>query len=108
MTEDEHAIGYEVVPKGTPVEAADGTQVGTVHKVLDNVREHIFDGIVVATDDGRRFVDAPEVGRITNRRVILTISPAEVGELPQHKGLLGSLEKRAQRRVNRVKRRFER
>ena len=108
MTDEEHAIGYKVVPKGTPVEAADGTQVGKVLKVLDNVREHIFDGIVIATDDGRRFVDAPEVARITNRRVILTISPAEVADLQQHKGVLGAVEKRAQRRVNRMKRRFER
>ena len=108
MTEDEHAIGYAVVPKGTPVEAADGSEVGTVHKVLDNVREHIFDGIVIATKDGKRYVDAPEVDRITNRRVILTISPGEVDDLPHHKGLRGTLEKRAERRVNRIKRRFER
>ena len=108
MTDDEHAIGYKVVPKGTRVEAADGTEVGTVHKVLDNLREHIFDGIVIATKDGRRFVDAPEVSRITNRRVILTISPEEVADLQHHKGLRGSLEKRAERRINRVKRRFER
>lgn len=108
MTDEEHAIGYKVVPKGTPVEAADGTVVGKVHKVLDNVREHIFDGIVIATDDGKRFVDAPEVARITNLRVILTISPEEVADLQQHKGMLGAVEKRAQRRVNRVKRRFER
>ena len=108
VTDDEHAIGYKVVPKGTPVEAADGTRVGTVHKVLDNAREHIFDGIVIATDTGKRFVDAPEVARITNRRVILTISPTEVEDLQHHKGMLGALEKRAQRRVNRMKRRFER
>jgi hypothetical protein len=108
VSDEEHAIGYKVVPRGTPVEAADGTQVGKVHKVLDNVREHIFDGIVIATDDGKRFVDAPEVARITNRRVVLTISPTETADLPHHKGLRGSLEKRAERRVNRIKRRFER
>ena len=108
MTDEEHQIGYKVVSKGTPVEAADGTRVGTVHRVLDNAREHIFDGIVIATDDGKRFVDAPEVAQLTNRRVVLTISPAEVGDLPAHKGRLGALERNAQRRVNRIKRRFER
>ena len=106
--DDAPAIGYKVVPKGTPVEAADGTQVGTVAKVLDNVREHIFDGIVIATKDGKRFVDAPEVSRITNLRVILTISPDEVDDLQQHKGMLGAIEKNTQRRVARMKRRFER
>ena len=108
MTDDEHQIGYKVVPKGTPVEAADGTAVGSVHKMLDNVREHIFDGIVISTADGKRFVDAPEVGMITNRRVVLTISPAEVADLPRHKGLLGAVEKRAQRRVGRMRRRLGR
>ena len=108
MTEDEHQIGYKVVSKGTPVEAADGSRVGTVHKVLDNLREHIFDGIVISTDAGKRFVDAPEVAMLTNRRVVLTISPAEVEDLPHHKGLRGSVEKRVERRVNRMKRRLGR
>ena len=50
-----------------PVVDSDGAQVGTVREVLDNKREHLFDGIVVSTPDWRRFVDAPEVGRITDR-----------------------------------------
>jgi hypothetical protein len=106
--EDEHRIGYKVLPKGTPVEASDGTQVGTVAKVLDNVREHIFDGIVVRTADGARFVDAPEIAEITNRRVVLTIDAAEAAELPPHKGLLGAIEHRAQRRASRLRRRLGR
>ena len=65
-----------------PVHASDGTQIGTVHRVLDNEREHIFDGIVIDTGRGRRFVDAPEVARITLRRVTLTIDAAEAAELP--------------------------
>jgi hypothetical protein len=109
VTDDEHQIGYKVVPKGTPVEAADGARIGTVHKVLDNVREHIFDGIVISTSEGKRFVDAPEVARITNLRVVLTISAAEVDEhLQPHRGLWGSMEMRAQRRANRLKRRLGR
>jgi hypothetical protein len=38
--------------------SSDGEQVGTVRRVLDNAREHIFDGIVMDAADGRRFVDA--------------------------------------------------
>ena len=56
---------------------------GTVHSVLDNAREHIFDGIVVDTPNGRRFVDAPEVVRITRRRVTLSIDAAEARQLPE-------------------------
>ena len=62
--------------------AADGTKVGTVHRVQDNEREHIFDGIVIDTTNGKRFVDAPEVARIAERWVTLTISAAEAEELP--------------------------
>lgn len=46
------------------------------------MRENIFDGIVVATSDGKRFVDAPEVGHIAERAVTLTITAAEVAALP--------------------------
>ena len=105
---DEHAIGYQVLPRGTPVIAADGVQVGTFAKALNHGREHLFDGIVVKTADGRRFVDAPEVARITNRRVLLTISSAEVGELEEHHGIIGPMQERAQRRARRVRRRLGR
>ena len=110
MTEepDEHAIGYKVLPKGTPVHAASGEGVGRVHRVLDNMREHIFDGIVITTEDGKRFVDAPEVARITNRRVTLTIGPEEVAELPHHKGMRGRVEQGLHRRANRWKQRLGR
>ena len=81
--DDEHAISYLALKRGAPVHAAGGEQVGTVHRVQDNAREHIFDGIVIATAGGRRFVDAPEVAHISNRRVTLTITEAEVAELPE-------------------------
>jgi hypothetical protein len=63
--------------------SSDGEQVGTVDEVLDNFREHIFDGLVIRTSDGeRRFVDAPEVARTAERAVTLTITAAECAELP--------------------------
>ncbi len=80
--DDDHQVSYQALPRGVPVHASDGTQVGTVHRVLDNAREHIFDGIVVDTPHGRRFVDAPEVARVTDRRVTLTIDAAQAAELP--------------------------
>jgi hypothetical protein len=103
---DEHAIGYQAVPRGVPVIATGGEVVGTVHRVLDNAREHIFDGIVISTDDGRRFVDAPEVARITNRRVLLTIDAEEAKALPEHRGMMGSMQTRAQRAGRRWRRRL--
>jgi hypothetical protein len=87
--EDEHAIGYQVLPRGVPVEAADGTEVGRFDRAIHHYREHMLDGIVMRTDDGRFFVDAPEIARITNRRVILTIETDEVAALPRYRGFLG-------------------
>jgi hypothetical protein len=78
-----HAIGYKVLKRGTAVRSTDGVQVGTVRRVQDNAREHIFDGIVIDTSDGRRFVDAPEVARIFERAVILTITAEEGRALPE-------------------------
>ena len=86
---EEHAIGYQVLPPGVPVEAADGTRVGTFHRAIHHRREHMLDGVVIQTRDGRFFVDAPEVARITNRRVILTIDPEEVAQLPPYRSFLG-------------------
>ena len=82
--DDDHAISYLALKSGVPVVGSDGVQVGTVHRALDNEREHIFDGIVLRTDDGMRFVDAPEVDRITLRQVTLTIDAADVAGLPEH------------------------
>jgi hypothetical protein len=73
---DGDPIGYKVLAKGTPVTYADGVELGTVAKVLDNAREHIFDGIVVKTKAGKVFVDAPEVELIFERRVYLNVDSA--------------------------------
>jgi len=99
--DDDHQIGYQALPRGVPVHAADGAQVGKVHRVLDNARERIFDGIVIDTDQGRRFVDAPEVGRITRRRVTLTIGAVEAAELPPHEGAVKRRMERAGKRWRR-------
>jgi hypothetical protein len=81
--DDGHAIHYTAVERGTPVYGSDEQPAGTVVEVLDNYREHIFDGIVLETPDGvRRFVDAPEVARTAERAVTLTITAAQAAELP--------------------------
>ena len=90
MSDDEHQIGYKVLPRGTPVHTADGEQLGTVLEVLDNAREHIFDGIVVETPEGRRFVDAPEVARISLRQVTLTIDAQQAAQLAAYRGGSGA------------------
>jgi sporulation protein YlmC with PRC-barrel domain len=82
VVDDGNAIHYAAVKRGTPVYDADGVEVGRVHQVVDNYREHILDGFVIDTGEALRFVDAPEVARTAERGVTLTISEADVAKLP--------------------------
>jgi sporulation protein YlmC with PRC-barrel domain len=89
--DDGHAVHYTALELGIPVFSSDGEQVGTVAEVLDNYREHIFDGLVIQTGGERRFVDAPEVERTAERAVTLNITAAEVAQLgpPPARGDVG-------------------
>ena len=69
-------VGYLMLPKGTLVVTSDGVTVGTVAEVRYHEREQMLDGIVVDAPDGKRFVDAPEVGFMTRRKVDLEITAA--------------------------------
>jgi hypothetical protein len=97
--DDGHAVHYTALETGIPVISSDGQEVGRVVEVLDNYREHIFDGLVIETTAGeRRFVDAPEVARTAERAVTLTITAAECANLgppPARRagprGLLGTI-----------------
>jgi hypothetical protein len=85
MDEDDgHAISYKLLEPGVPVVTSDGVEVGKVDRMLENEREHIFDGIVVRSARGDLFVDAPEVARIAERRVTLSIDSAEAADLPPY------------------------
>jgi hypothetical protein len=80
--DDGAAIHYTAVPRGAPVYSSDGVEVGTVREMLDNSREHIFDGVIFADSGGRaRFVDAPEVARTAERGVTLAIDAEQAAEL---------------------------
>lgn len=79
---------YLTLEPGTPVYGGDGLQVGVVEHVLAVPDEDIFDGLVVKVDDGllkdeRRFADALQVEEIYERGVVLTISAADAGRLPE-------------------------
>jgi hypothetical protein len=78
-----HAISYKLLQRGTAVHSSDGELIGRVERVLENPREHIFDGIVIGTGQGLRFVDAPEVGRIAERLVTLRLDAAAASALPE-------------------------
>jgi hypothetical protein len=75
---------YFTLERGTPVTDRFGQPVGKVNKVLIADGSH-FDGVIVTTRAGDRFVDAPEVRRITGEDVELTVALADV-EHPGPKG----------------------
>jgi hypothetical protein len=77
-----HAIHYSAVQPGTPVYSADGVEVGHVRFVLDNHKEHIFDGLAFADASGTlRFADAPEVARTAERAVTLVLDAEQALQL---------------------------
>ncbi len=81
--DDHPPLAYHALEQGAPVYSSDGERIGNVHQVLENTRENIFDGIVIdAGAHGPRFVDAPEVARITERGVRIDHTAAEVPDLP--------------------------
>ena len=83
MIDDGQAIHYAAVERGTPVYSSDEVEVGAVEVILDNYREHIFDGVVFKDRDGAlRFADAPEVKRTAERGVTLAITAEEAAHLP--------------------------
>lgn len=108
MTRDDgHAVSYKVLRAGTPVRSVDGIEVGTVREALENEREHIFDGLVIDTPAGRRFVDAPEVARIAERGVTLRIDAAAAAQLPE-RDRAGGPEFEANTRAGRLRRPWRR
>ena len=81
MTDHGAPISYMTLSEGTPVYASGGEKVGTVHRVLADVEADIFDGLVLETQDGERFADAPAVGDLFERAAFLKLTAAQVGHL---------------------------
>lgn len=80
MTDD--PIAFTALQPGTPVQSSDGNQFGTVAGVLQVEEVDVFDGIVVETAEGTRFVDADRVESIFTSHVRTTLSADEAARLP--------------------------
>ena len=79
----DHPIAYTALQPGTPVQTSDGRQFATVQAVLVDEKVSVFDGIVVETAEGVRFVDADQVGSIYTSHVRTTLSEEQGANLPQ-------------------------
>ena len=87
MSESEpHPIAYTALQPGTSVETSDGHAFATVRTVLVDELVSVFDGIVVDTEDGKRFVDADQIDSIWTDRVRTTLSADEAADLPLPEG----------------------
>ena len=83
MTEPaDHPIAYTALQQGTPVQTSDGYQFGTVQAVLVDEKVSVFDGVVVRTPEGTRFVDADQVDTIYTTYVRTTLSAEQAADLP--------------------------
>ena len=78
----EEPIAYTALTKGTPVLTKEGAEVGTVEHVLSDSSLDLFDGIVVTTASGNRFLTADQVGLITTSAVHATIASADELQAP--------------------------
>ena len=103
VVDEGQAIHYSALVPGTPVYSSDGVDVGRLEVVLDNYREHIFDGIVFSDGEGElRFADAPEVARTAERAVTLSITAEEAQKLgPPEEGQGNFVPRRSRGRVGR-------
>ena len=78
----DHPIAYTALQPGTPVQTSDGHHFATVQAVLVDEKVSVFDGIVVHTDEGERFVDADQIASIYTTHVLTTLSRELAANLP--------------------------
>jgi uncharacterized protein YrrD len=76
-------VSYLVLAEGVPVMSSDGQQIGTVEHVLAVPEADVFDGVIVDTGNGHRFADAPEVDRLYERGVVLSLDAQAAQRLPK-------------------------
>ena len=87
-----YPTSYLAFEPGATVVSSDGQVVGTVEHVLAVPDEDIFDGLVIDTRSGVKFVDAPEVDELYERAAVLKLPAAEIEALPKPAPAPGVLE----------------
>ena len=104
----DHPIAYTALQPGTPVQTSDGSPFATVQAVLVDEKVSVFDGIVVETAEGTRFVDAPQIDSIHTTYVRTTLSAAQAANLPLPDGSTLVEVKPARSMADRLRRMFGR
>jgi len=87
MFEDESQVAWQAMPQYAPVVASDGSHIGTAEKLLGDVDDDIFHGVVVRREDGEAVeIPATRVKRMTAGHVITDLEADEAEHLPPYKG----------------------
>ena len=85
--DDSTPISYLALEVGTlPVQGSSGKTIGKVEHVLQVPEDDLFDGIVLSTDRGFRFVDRDQILQITTNAVRCSLTDAEAADLPAPEG----------------------
>jgi hypothetical protein len=79
--DDDTAVSYQAAVHGSRVLSASGHEIGKLEHVLEVPRLDLFDGIVVHTHAGLRFVDPDRVEKITRSYIKCSITDAEAAKL---------------------------
>jgi hypothetical protein len=66
--------------------SSSGREFGTLEKVLEIPEEDLFDGVIVKTSAGHRFVDRDQIDEITTRYITCNLDDAAVEALPPPSG----------------------
>ncbi len=82
----ETPVSYHAAVTGSPVLSASGHQIGTLEHVLEVPELDLFDGIVIHTHAGLRFIDPDRIEKITRSYIRCTISDDQASILPPPDG----------------------
>jgi hypothetical protein len=83
---DETPVSYGAAVHHSPVLTSSGTTIGHLEHVLEVPELDIFDGIVIATHGGLRFIAADHVTRITRAHLETDLDDAQAADLPAPDG----------------------
>lgn len=87
MSEGDPVAWYLIEPEWKVVDAG-GEEIGHVEDVAGDANADIFSGLVISTGllSGHRFVPAEQVRSLTEGHVHLSLTSAEVKDLPEKTG----------------------
>jgi hypothetical protein len=86
VSDEAQPVSYEGVPLGVPLLSSTGQPFGTLERVLEIPSEDLFDGVIVKTHHGRRFVDRDQISEITTEYIKCDLDDAAVASLPEPDG----------------------